>query len=149
TLDGESAVEVMGASNLAIYGGDITDLIGHGVIVRGDSGIPTSNVSWYGFTIHDTAGQGLLVHQNTGDVTGVDMRGDIKRWSRNLAYDPHNPDGSGIHGAYIGVTSSTSYRVSDSTFVLHVSDSEYGAGVQLGPGLTNVEVQVRAENLTY
>src|SRR5262249_46316388 len=97
---------------------------------------------------HDVAMTGLFVHENTGSVSGADMRGDITGWARNIALDPHVTKGSGLHGAYIGVTSSTGYSVSG-TFILHVHDDAWGGGVQLGPHLVNSEVQVRAENLTY
>lgn len=144
----DPAVDVKGAQNLVIYGGDVTNpQNGLGITLRGSSGVPAKNVIWWGFLIHDVAMSGLFVHQNSGNVQGCDFRGEIDRWCRVPALDPHNTKGSGLHGAYIGVTGSGS--VNTSQFVLHVHDSQYGGGVQLGPHLTDVDVQVQAERLTY
>ena len=146
TVANDPAVDVTAAQNLTIYGGDVSNPLGAGVTVRGNRGTPTRNVKWWGFQIHDTAQGGLFVNQQSGDVQHVDLRGDISSWSKDLALDPHNTKGTGLHGAYIGVTSDTGL-VSDSTFVLDVHDSPYGSGVQLGPNLHEDEVQVKAANL--
>ena len=146
-LTGDPAVDVTAAQNVVIYGGDVSNPVrGYGIVVRGYGGVATRNVRWWGFKVHDTGQTGLLVHQMSGAVQAVDLRGDISRWSLNLSLDPHNAKGTGLHGAYIGVSSSGS--VSNSTFVLNVHDAQYGSGVQLGPNLQGDEVQVRAANLS-
>lgn len=144
----DPAVDLAGAANLTIYGGDITNpTLGHGLIVRGSGGTAAKNITWWDFSIHDVAMNGLYVHQTNGNVQGCDFRGEIQHWCLVPALDSHTTKGTGLHGATIGVAGSGS--VNSSLFVLHLHDSSNGGGVQLGPNLTTVEVQVQAERLTY
>lgn len=147
-LSTDTSVDLKGPQNLIIYDGQVTNPTkGYGMILRGNGGSPAQNVTWWGFKIHDVAMTGILAHQNSGNVQGCDFRGEIWRWCRVPALDPHTTKGSGLHAAYIGVTGAGS--VNTSLFVLDVHDCEYGGGVQLGPNLTNVQVQSQAARLTY
>lgn len=149
TLLTGGAVELKGMQNVTLYGGKVTNPTkGYGIVVRGSSGVPCKNVTWWDFLIHDVAMTGLFMHQNSGDVQGFDFRGVIERWCLVPSLDPHVTKGSGLHASYDGVTSSGG-SVHDGQLVLHVHDGTYGGGVQLGPRLTNVDVQVQGERLMY
>lgn len=151
SLNTDPSVDIVGAQNMTIYGGNITNDRGAGMVNRPyiTSNRQLKTFKWWDFYVHDTAGGGIGCHQeNSLDIDGLDLRGEVTNWSTNLAYDPHNYKGSGLHGAYLGETKTNGY-VRNSTFVLHIHDGPYGGGCQLGPGLVSTEVQVQAERLMY
>lgn len=119
------AVWINKVSHVRFYGSVITNPRGSDGVLVYDS----SHVTWWGFVIHDVGGTGLFTPGITRANDHLDFKGEISRWSENLAWDPHAEKGTGLHGANIG---DFKYGVRDSRFVLDLHDGAGGAGVEIG-----------------
>lgn len=140
------AVWIDSDSNVRLYGGNVTN-------PRGGAGILVEDSAWFtwrGFVVHDTASCGLMVQGIKTANTHLDIEGDISHWGLDLAFDPHQEKGTGLHGAMLA---DAYYGVEDSRFVLTVHDGAAGAGVTAG-GARPTDVfrdntlSVRCRNLT-
>lgn len=148
------AVDMPGAQNMTLYGGDIQNPTkGSGIDLRSSTTRPAKNIKWWDFKVHNVAQGGLFVAQNNGyNIEGCDLRGEIYDWSRaclpggDLSLDPHTMKGSGLQGAYLGPLNPG--HIHSCTFVLYVHDCAFANGVSIGDYIQNTEIQVKAENLT-
>ena len=135
------------ASNLYLYGGDVTgqgnDCVRIGAASADTSG-PT-NIRWWGATIHDCGGTGFSTQASTYPNSGLDIAAEIWHAGQNLALDPHLEKGTGLHGAYIGGGNApTSGR-----FAFYIHDQPTGAALQAGANLQNSDIWLRAERITF
>lgn len=140
------AVWVSAVSDVRLYGGNVTN-------PRGGAGILVEDSAWFTwkrFVVHDTAGCGLMVQGIKTVNKHLDIEGDISHWGLDLALDPHQEKGTGLHGALL---SDAYYGIEDSRFVLDVHDGASGAGVTAG-GARPTDVfrdnvlSIRCRNLT-
>jgi Fibronectin type III domain len=137
------AIWIVGAKNIRLYGGDLTNP-GGGAILVYDS----TNVLWWHFKAHDAAGGCLSVFNINSGSSGLDFDGELSRCGLDLSYDPHAEKGTGQHGSYIG-GGNTAYTVANSRFSLYVHDQPYGAAVQAGSNISSSEFWVKAVNVTF
>jgi len=139
-----NTVQISGARNLRLYGGDITGPMGPCVRVQ-----DSTNVLWWHFKIHDCAGTGLMATTINANNTGLDFDGEITHCGLDLTLDPHAEKGTGLHGAYLGATwNSTAYTTSGK-FSLYVHDQPAGAAISAGSNLSNSEIWLQAANLSF
>lgn len=119
------AAWITGTSHIRFYGGRLTNPTGGSGITIHDS----SYFTWWNFLISRTASTGLMVQGIKETNTHLDLKGEISRWGLNLALDPHNVKGVGLHGALLA---DSRLGVADSRFALYVHDGAVGSGVELG-----------------
>jgi hypothetical protein len=137
------AVWIVGAKNVRLDGGDLTNP-GGGAILVYDS----TNIQWWHFKAHDAGGGCLSVFNVNSGSSGLDFDGELSNCGNDLTDDPHAEKGTGQHGAYIG-GGNTAFTVANSKFSLYIHDQRYGAALQAGSNLTNDEFWVKAENVTF
>ncbi len=134
-------------SNLALYGGDVTNRGNDCVRVQAASADSSgvTNVRWWGATIHDCAGTGFAVQGTGYPNSGLDIAAEIWHAGQDLSLDPHAEKGTGLHGAYLGGGTTTS----SGRFMLDVHDQPTGAAVQVGANLQNSQLWVQAQRITF
>ncbi len=137
------AVWIVGAKNVRLYGGDLTNPGGGGILVY-----DSTNVLWWHFKAHDAGGGCLSVFNVNSGSNGLDFDGDLSNCGLDLTDDPHAEVGTGQHGSYIG-GGNTGYAVANSKFSLYIHDQPYGAALQAGSNLSNDEFWVKAENVSF
>jgi hypothetical protein len=123
------AVDVSNASNLYIFGGDITTGAkgGMGMRVFG-----SQNVLWWGWKIHDTGDTGLQVIPAKGPTDHDDFQGEITNVGLDyLAYDPHPEKGTGLHAANLWDSAQTN-AFTNNRFAFYAHDIPVGACVEFG-----------------
>ena len=126
------AVWLNNASNLYIYGGDMStaDTGGQGILVGG-----SQHVLWWGFTIHDTGSTGFAARAIGGVTDHDDFQGTIWKVGQNLAWDPHAEKGSGLHGANL-YDSADNNNFTNNRFAFYAHDIPTGACVEFGDNST-------------
>lgn len=122
------AVWLNNASNLYIYGGDMSTAGtgGQGILVGG-----SQHVLWWGFTIHDTGSTGFAARAIGGPTDHDDFQGTIWKVGQHLAWDPHAEKGSGLHGANL-YDSASSNNFTNNRFAFYAHDIPSGACVEFG-----------------
>lgn len=158
TSSPETGVEIVGAQNLRIYGGEIKNPNGGGLNARGNASsdgvwgdaYACKNITWFWDMIHQVAQGGAAAGTLRGPVSSLDFRGPITDWwwGQVSGMDPHNTKGSGLHAGYFGASGGDTACVTDSKFVIHCYDVPWGGGVQW-THCRNCDFYVQAENLTY
>ena len=116
------------ASNLYIFGGDISTSDTGGVCLR-DYG--SQNVLWWGFTAHDCGASGFQAQAIGGPVDHDDFQGTIWKVGQNLAWDPHAEKGTGLHGANLWDANQTG-NFTNNRFAFYAHDIPVGACVEFG-----------------
>jgi hypothetical protein len=143
------AVWLNNASNLRIYGGDITtDRTGGNCLL--DYG--SQHVTWWGFKVHDCGGSGFAAFTVGGPVDGDDFQGEISDAGFRTDRDPHTEKGTGLHGAILW-DSSSSFAFTGNRFAFDVHDQPAGGAVEVGDDGTVIDgsantLILRATNLT-
>lgn len=145
-------------SNLKIYGGDFTtnQTGGRGIwIIGGNTGI-----TMYDFYSHDLGADGIGMMNSipsggaSGSILNCDVRGECASWGHNLALDPHNEKGTGLHGCQYA-DAATAGTMDSNRLILYAHDANNGVGINCGgqnPSagpITNNEFYVLTENLTF
>jgi hypothetical protein len=123
------AVFVNGATNLYIYGGDLSTADTGGTCMLFHGG---TQVLWWHFKVHDCGGSGVGVF-NTTAVDHLDLQGEITKVGQNLAWDPHLEKGTGLHGAILWDADNTT-AFTNSRFAFYAHDIPVGACVEIGNG---------------
>lgn len=133
------AVWLNGQRNVRMYGGDIVNPGGVGILCY------TGDHHWWDFKAHDCAIHGGACYAVGGPVA-ADLRGEVWNCGLDLTLDPHAEKGTGLHAWYWADSKPdpVSGRI-----VLDVHDQPTGAALQLGPGARDVEVAIRANRLTF
>jgi hypothetical protein len=162
TTVGYPSVEI-NASNIYMYGGQVSggqanDGIRAGLLFSNDTAGPT-NIRWWGVKIHGTGGTGILAGggQNSAGTwigsNNLDFDAEIWDICQQPQNDPHDVDGTGIHGIYVGNTSSDppgTVMVNNSKFSIYSHDTKTCVGdVQMGQSVQNSEFWIRVANLPY
>ena len=124
-LDG---VWVNNASNLYIFGGDISTSDTGGVCLRVYG---SQHVLWWGFTAHDCGGTGFQAQAIGGPVDHDDFQGTIWKVGQNLAWDPHAEKGTGLHAANLWDANQTG-NFTNNRFAFYAHDIPTGACVEFG-----------------
>jgi parallel beta-helix repeat protein len=142
-IHGYSTFQISRSSKIRIYGGDVTNPV-NGACVAVDS---STNILWWHFQLHDCSATGLFVASITRSLSGIDLDGEIS----HVAYapndfDPHAEKCTGIHGSYLGGSSSLTLS---GKFSLNVRDAECGAALQAGSNTVNTELWVKADDISY
>jgi hypothetical protein len=135
------------ASNLRLYGGDVSNVAQDCVRVQAGSADTSgpANIRWWGLRIHDCAGTGFSVQGTYYPNTGLDIQADIWACGQNINLDPHAEKGTGLHGAYLGGGST----ISSGRFVFYVHDQPTGAAVSIGANLQSSQLWVEASRITF
>lgn len=122
------AVYLNDASNLYIYGGDLStaDTGGQCLLFHG-----SQQILWWGFKVHDCGSSGVSVLTAGAAVNHLDLAGEITRIGQNLARDPHTEKGTGLHGAIMW-DANTSYSFTNNRFAFYAHDIPTGACVEVG-----------------
>lgn len=136
------AVYLNGASNLYIYGGDLSTSDTGGTCLLDHGG---SQILWWGFTVHDCGGSGVGVFNATA-VDHLDLQGEITKVGQNLSYDPHCSleCGTGEHGAILWDAGNTT-AFTNSRFAFYAHDIPTGSCVEIG----NAAVGTATGNTLY
>jgi chitodextrinase len=137
------AVWIVGARNIRLFGGDLSNPGGGAILVYDSSG-----VLWWDFKAHEAGGGCLSVFNVNSGSSDLDFDGELWECGLDLSYDPHAERGTGQHGAYIG-GGDTGYTVSRSKFSLYVHDQPYGAAVQAGSNISGSEFWIKAVNVAF
>jgi hypothetical protein len=122
------AVWLNNASNLYIYGGDMSTA-GSGGSCLLDYG--SQHVLWWGFTAHNCGGTGFAAMPVNAAVDNDDFQGEISQVGQNLAWDPHTEKGSGLHGVLLDDVSNSN-AFTNNRFAFSEHDIPTGACVQAG-----------------
>ncbi|HXH95963.1 MAG TPA: hypothetical protein VNH40_02025 [Gaiellaceae bacterium] len=120
-----AAVFVRGSGGWRIWGGTITNLVGGGLRFYSLPGPFT----WTGFVVGQTADSGVAVYPVGGDITHLTLVGRSGSSSQNLAFDPHQEKGTGLHAW--NIADANGGYVSDSTFATSSVDQATGAAVEV------------------
>jgi len=123
-----NAVWLNNASNLNIFGGDISTSDTGGVCLR-DYG--SQHVLWWGFTAHDCGATGFQAQAIGGPVDHNDFQGTIWKVGQNLAWDPHTEKGTGLHAANLWDANQTN-AFTNNRFAFYAHDIPVGACVEFG-----------------
>ena len=140
------AVWIDSSHDVRFYGGTVTNPRGGGGVLIYDS----DYVTWWNFRIRYVGGSGLAVQGIHTADSHLDLRGAISHWGGNLALDPHQEKGTGLHGALLG---DADRGVRNSRFSLYLHDGPTGAGIEVG-GATSTDgfwdntLYVRCKDLT-
>ena len=137
------AVWINGARHIRLFGGNITNPGGGGILVY-----DSAHVLWWHFRSHRDGGGCLAVFNVNSGSSHLDFDGTLAHCGLDLSTDPHAEKGTGEHGAYLG-GGNTAYTVSHSKFSLYVHDQPYGAAVQAGSNLSDDQFWVKAVNITF
>jgi len=121
-------VWVNNASNLYIFGGDLSTSDRGGVCLRVYG---SQHVLWWGFTAHDCGGTGFQAQAIGGPVDHNDFQGTITKVGQNLAWDPHDVKGTGLHAANLWDAPYTG-NFTNNRFAFYAHDIPVGACVQFG-----------------
>ena len=122
------AVWLNNASNLYIFGGDISTSDTGGVCLRVYG---SQHVLWWGFTAHDCGATGFQAQAIGGPVDHDDFQGTIWKVGQNLAWDPHTEKGTGLHAANLWDANSTG-NFTNNRFAFYAHDIPVGACVEYG-----------------
>ena len=121
-------VWVNNASNLYIFGGDISTSDTGGVCLRVYG---SQHVLWWGFTAHDCGASGFQAQAIGGPVDHDDFQGTIWKVGQNLAWDPHTEKGTGLHGGQpLGRQPTGNFT--NNRFAFYAHDIPVGACVEFG-----------------
>jgi hypothetical protein len=124
----ENGVWLNNASNLYIFGGDISTSNTGGVCLR-DYG--SQNVLWWGFNAHNCGATGFQAQAIGGPVDHDDFQGTISKVGQNLAWDPHAEKGTGLHAANLWDANQTGAFINN-RFAFYAHDIPVGACVEFG-----------------
>ena len=124
----ENGVWLNNASNLYIFGGDISTSNTGGVCLR-DYG--SQNVLWWGFNAHNCGATGFQAQAIGGPVDHDDFQGTISKVGQNLAWDPHAEKGTGLHAANLWDANQTA-NFTNNRFAFYAHDIPVGACVEFG-----------------
>jgi hypothetical protein len=126
-----AAVYLSNASNIRIYGGDLStaDTGGSCMVIHG-----SQYVLWWGFKVHDCGGSGVAAFTSGASLDHLDLQGEITKVGQNLAWDPHIEKGTGEHGAILW-DSNYSYAFANNRFAFYAHDIPTGACVEVGSPL--------------
>jgi hypothetical protein len=116
------------ASNLYIFGGDISTSDTGGVCLRVYG---SQHVLWWGFTLHDCGATGFQAQAIGGPVDHDDFQGTIWKVGQNLAWDPHAEKGTGLHAANLWDANQTN-AFTNNRFAFYAHDIPVGACVEYG-----------------
>ena len=123
-----NAVWLNNASNLYIFGGDISTSDTGGVCLRVYG---SQHVLWWGFNLHDCGATGFQAQAIGGPVDHDDFQGTIWKVGQNLAWDPHTEKGTGLHGANLWDANQTN-AFTNNRFAFYAHDISVGACVEYG-----------------
>jgi len=121
-------VWVNNASNLYIFGGDISTSHTGGVCLRIYG---SQHVLWWGFTAHDCGATGFQAQAIGGPVDHDDFQGTIWKVGQHLAWDPHAEKGTGLHAANLW-DAPYANSFSNNRFAFYAHDIPVGACVEYG-----------------
>jgi hypothetical protein len=124
----ENGVWLNNAENLYIFGGDISTSDRGGVCLRVYG---SQHVLWWGFNLHDCGATGFQAQAIGGPVDHDDFQGTIWKVGQNLAWDPHDVKGTGLHGANLWDAKQTG-AFTNNRFAFYAHDIPTGACLQLG-----------------
>ena len=116
------------ASNLYIFGGDISTSDTGGVCLRVYG---SQHVLWWGFTAHDCGATGFQAQAIGGPVDHDDFQGTIWKVGQHLAWDPHAEKGTGLHAANLWDANQTN-AFTNNRFAFYAHDIPVGACVEFG-----------------
>jgi hypothetical protein len=137
---GFPAVWVQNCSKLRMYGGDLTNPMGPGAIVDGNT-----DFAWWGFDIHDVGGTCLGWRGLTRPSERADLRGTVSRNGMDFSLDPHAEKGTGLHGVYTG---NSPFPVSGNLFI-EAHDLPAGAAIEIGPRTHDTVIELDARRVTF
>jgi hypothetical protein len=123
-----NAVWLNNASNLYIFGGDISTSDTGGVCLRVYG---SQHVLWWGFNLHDCGATGFQAQAIGGPVDHDDFQGTIWKVGKNLAWDPHAEKGTGLHAANLWDANQTN-AFTNNRFAFYAHDIPVGACVEYG-----------------
>jgi hypothetical protein len=123
-----NAVWLNNASNLYIFGGDISTSDSGGVCLRVYG---SQHVLWWGFTAHDCGATGFQAQAIGGPVDHDDFQGTIWKVGQHLAWDPHAEAGTGLHAANLWDANQTG-AFTNNRFAFYAHDIPVGACVEYG-----------------
>jgi hypothetical protein len=141
------AVWLDNASNLRIYGGDLSTADTGGSCLSSYGG---QDVTWWGFTAHDCGGTGVMVATVTAPAEHDDFQGTVWKVGQNLAWDPHLEKGSGLHCA--NLDDGGQYAFQDNRFAFYCHDIPTGAAIEYGSrniAPVHNTIYLKADNLTF
>jgi hypothetical protein len=143
----QPAVWLNNASNLRIYGGDLSTADTGGACLLSYGG---QDVTWWGFTAHDCGGTGAAIATVSAAAEHDDFQGTIWKVGQNLARDPHAEKGSGEH--CVNLDDGGQYAFQDNRFAFYCHDIPTGAAIEYGsrniPPVHNA-IYLKAANLTF
>ena len=122
------AVWLNNAKNVRIFGGNASTAHRGGACIV-DYG--SQHVTWWGFSAHDCGGTGFAAAAIGGPVDHDDFQGTIWKVGQNLAWDPHQEKGSGMHGANLWDGNYTG-DFTNNRFAFDMHDIPTGACVEFG-----------------
>lgn len=145
-------------SNIVIYGGSFTTngTAGRGIWLIGGN----TNITMWDFYSFNCGGDGIGMMNSiasgssSGSIVNCNLRGECTGWGKNLALDPHNEKGTGLHGCQYA-DAATSGLMDRNTLALYAHDANNGVGINCGGqnpsagNITNNVFYVLTENLTF
>lgn len=137
-----NAVFVTGSRH-RIFGGNLTNPAGHGILFHA-----SSDILWHGFNVAGVGGSCLRVFAVGGNTERLDLVGEVSHCGGDLSLDPHAEKGSGLHPSYIGGGADPTIGVRASRFVIDSHDCPTGSN-QTGPYSHFNDFYYRAKNLTF
>jgi hypothetical protein len=127
-----AAVYIRNASNIRLYGGDVSTNGTGGCI----DDVGSQNVLWWGFNVHDCGGSGVGMVPGLAVIDHTDFQGSITGIGENLAQDPHAEKGTGVHGAILWDANNSTYGFTNNRIAFDVQNIKYGACIELGSDYT-------------
>ena len=141
------AVWLRNASNLTIYGGDLSTADTGGACLSSFGG---QHVTWWGFTAHDCGGTGVGIATVTAPAEHDDFQGTIWKVGQHPAWDPHVEKGSGLH--CVNLDDGGQYAFQDNRFAFYCHDIPTGAAIEYGsraiPPVNNT-IYLKAVDLSF
>jgi hypothetical protein len=122
------AVWLNNASNIRIYGGEASTVDTGGACIKVYG---SQHVTWWGFSAHDCGGDGFAAQAIGGPVDQNDFQGTFWKVGQNLAWDPHQEKGAGLHGANLWDANYTG-NFTNNRFAFDMHDIPTGACVEFG-----------------
>lgn len=125
--ENHNAVVLRNPQNIRIYGGDLTTSDTGGDCLRTYG---AQHVTWWYFAAHDCGGTGASFFGGQAPTEHDDFNGTIWNIGQNLAWDPHDEKGTGLHCA--NLDDNNVYPFQDNRFALYCHDISSGAAIQYG-----------------
>lgn len=125
--ENENAVWLDDPRNVRIYGGDLSTSGTGGDCLRSSG---AQQVTWWYFSAHDCGGTGAALLGGQAPTEHDDFSGTIWNVGRNLAWDPHEEKGTGLH--CVNLDDNNVYPFQHNRFAFYCHDISSGAAIEYG-----------------